>query len=201
PELAYARAAICGQAFITSQTGLYVLLLDANRCTISGRVTDGAGRGVAGATVRAGERSATTDADGFYTLSGLPSGTYTLTATLSGYQITPVSRTVTVTGDVSGQDFSATPLTYRISGRVSDSAGRGVAGATVRAGERSATTDAEGFYMLTDLPAGVYTLTISKSGCIIAPAQRTVTLPPDGLNQDFTATCLTARVVLPLIVR
>ncbi len=201
PEPAFAHAAICGQAFITSRTGLYVLLLDANRCTISGRVTDSAGRGVAGATVQTGDRSATTDADGFYTLSGLPPGTYTLTATLSSYQITPVSRTVTVSSDVSGQDFSATPLTYRISGRVTDSAGRGVAGATVQTGERSATTDADGFYTLSDLPTGDYTLTVSKSGCTIAPAQRTVTVPPDGVNQDFNAVCLTERVVLPLIVR
>ncbi len=201
PEWARARAAICGQAFITSQTRLYVLLLDANRCTISGRVTDNAGRGVAGALVQAGERSAATDADGFYTLSGLTTGTYTLTATLSGYQITPVSRTVTVSSDVSGQDFSATPLTYRISGRVIDSAGRGVAGATVQAGERSATTDADGFYTLSDLPAGDYTLTASTSGCTIAPAQRTVTVPPDGVNQDFNAVCLTERIFLPLIVR
>jgi ELWxxDGT repeat protein len=201
PEIAFARAEICGQTFITSSTNLYVLLSDPNRCTIRGRVTDNTGRGVAGATVRAGERSATTDADGFYALSGLPTGTYTLTATLSGYQITPVSRTVTLTGDVSGQDFSAAPLTYRISGRVSDGAGRGVAGATVRAGERSATTDADGFYALTDLPADDYTLTASKSGCTIAPPQRTVTVPPDGVNQDFNAVCLTERVFLPLIVR
>ncbi|MGB9750740.1 carboxypeptidase-like regulatory domain-containing protein [Roseiflexus castenholzii] len=124
PEPAFARAMICGQAFITSQTDLYVLLLNPNRCTISGRVTDGAGRGVAGATMQAGAQSATTDADGFYSLSGLPMGTYTLTAALSGYQITPVSRTVTVSSDVSGQDFSAAPLTYRISGRVTDGGAR-----------------------------------------------------------------------------
>ncbi len=201
PEPAFARVMICGQAFITSQTDLYVLLLNPARCTISGRVTDGAGRGVAGATVRAGAQSAATDADGFYTLSGLPTGTYTLTAALSGYQVTPVSRTVTLTGDVSGQDFSAAPLTYRISGRVTDGAGRGVAGATVRAGAQSAATDADGFYTMTNLPAGVYTLTASAPGCTIAPVQRTVTVPPDGVNHDFNAICLTERVVLPLIVR
>lgn len=88
-----------------------------------------------------------------------------------------------------------------ISGRVTDGAGRGVAGATVQAGEQSAATDAAGFYTMTDLPAGVYTLTASAPGCTIAPVQRTVTVPPDGVNQDFNAICLTERVVLPLIVR
>ncbi|ABU56233.1 Cna B domain protein [Roseiflexus castenholzii DSM 13941] len=114
---------ICGQAFITSQTDLYVLLLNPDRCTISGCVTDNAGRGVVGATVRAGAQSATTDADGFYTLSGLPMGTYTLTAALSIYQITSVSRTVTVSSDVSGQDFSAVPLAHLSHQRARDRRG------------------------------------------------------------------------------
>ncbi|WP_332249618.1 carboxypeptidase-like regulatory domain-containing protein [Roseiflexus castenholzii] len=84
---------------------------------------------------------------------------------------------------------------------MTDGAGRGVAGATVQAGAQSAATDAEGFYTMTDLPAGVYTLTVSAPGCTIAPVQRTVTVPPDGINHDFNAICLTERVVLPLIVR
>jgi ELWxxDGT repeat protein len=190
-EWAYARAVICGQVFITSQTNLYTLLIDPNRCTISGRVTDGAGNGVAGVTVSAGERSATTDASGFYAISGLPTGVYTLTATRSGYQITPASRTVTVNDHLSGQDFTATLLTYTISGRVTDGAGNGVAGVTVSAGERSATTDASGFYALSGLPTGVYTLTATRSGYQITPASRTVTVNDHLNGQDFTATLLT----------
>ncbi len=69
------------------------------------------------------------------------------------------------------------------------------------AGTQSAATDADGFYTMTNLPAGVYTLTASAPGCTIAPVQRTVTVPPDGVNHDFNAICLTERVVLPLIVR
>jgi ELWxxDGT repeat protein len=190
-EWAYARAVICGQVFITSQTNLYTLLIDPNRCTISGRVTDGAGNGVAGVTVSAGARSATTDANGFYAISGLPTGVYTLTATRSGYQITPASRTVTVNDHLSGQDFTATLLTYTISGRVTDGAGNGVAGVTVSAGERSATTDASGFYALSGLPTGVYTLTATRSGYQITPASRTVTVNDHLNGQDFTATLLT----------
>jgi inhibitor of cysteine peptidase len=182
---------ICGQVFITSQTNLYTLLIDPNRCTISGRVTDGAGNGVAGVTVSAGARSATTDANGFYAISGLPTGVYTLTATRSGYQITPASRTVTVNDHLSGQDFTATLLTYTISGRVTDGAGNGVAGVTVSAGARSATTDANGFYAISGLPTGVYTLTATRSGYQITPASRTVTVNDHLSGQDFTATLLT----------
>jgi len=201
PEWAYAHAVICGQAFITSQTNLYTLLIDPNRCTVSGRVTDGAGNGVAGVTVSAGARSATTDATGFYTISGLPTGVYTLTATRSGYQITPASRTVTVNDHLSGQDFTATLLTYTVGGRVMDGAGNGVAGVTVSAGAHSATTDANGFYALSGLSSGVYALRAEKPGCLIEPAQRAVTLPPDQDAQDFTAICLTERAFLPLVIR
>ena len=113
PEWAYAHAVICGQAFITSQTNLYTLLIDPNRCTISGRVTDGAGNGVAGVTVSAGERSATTDANGFYALSGLSSGVYALRAEKPGCLIEPAQRAVTLPPDHDAQDFTAICLTER----------------------------------------------------------------------------------------
>jgi inhibitor of cysteine peptidase len=152
-------------------------------------------------TVSAGARSATTDANGFYAISGLPTGVYTLTATRSGYQITPASRTVTVNDHLSGQDFTATLLTYTISGRVTDGAGNGVAGVTVSAGARSATTDANGFYAISGLSSGVYALRAEKPGCLIEPAQRAVTLPPGQDAQDFTVICPTERAFLPLVIR
>jgi inhibitor of cysteine peptidase len=158
---------------------------------IRGRVTDGAGNGVAGVTISDGTRSATTDAQGFYALSGVPAGAYTLTPSRDGYAFAPASRTVTVTGDLSGQDFTATLVTYAIRGRVTDSAGNGVAGVTVSDGTRSATTDAQGFYALSGVPAGAYTLTPSRDGYAFAPASRTVTVTGDLSGQDFTATLVT----------
>lgn len=59
--------------------------------TIQGTVTDPNGSVVAGATVKvtgatlAAERTATTDEDGFYRLTALPAGTYTLMITMSGF--------------------------------------------------------------------------------------------------------------------
>ncbi|MBA3714805.1 MAG: carboxypeptidase regulatory-like domain-containing protein, partial [Pyrinomonadaceae bacterium] len=53
---------------------------------------------------------------------------------------------------------------------MTDANGAVVAGAEVKASGttlasgRSATTDAEGFYRLTALPAGTYTLTVSQTG-------------------------------------
>ena len=60
--------------------------------TISGRVLDSQGAALPGATVVArspnlqGSREAVTSGNGDYILSGLPSGPYTITVSLSGFQ-------------------------------------------------------------------------------------------------------------------
>ena len=65
---------------------------------------------------------------------------------------------------------NAQTTTSTIEGTVRDANGALVAGATVKASgttlaaERTATTDAEGFYRLAALPAGTYTLTVSQTG-------------------------------------
>ena len=74
---------------------LTVLLLPASAqtttSTIEGTVKDANGAVVAGATVKASsatlsvERSATTNADGFYRIPALPAGEYTVTTTGSGF--------------------------------------------------------------------------------------------------------------------
>ncbi len=51
--------------------------------------------------------SALTDADGYYTLAGLPAGDYTLTAVQAGQQFTPASRSVTLPPDAAQQNFQA----------------------------------------------------------------------------------------------
>jgi len=75
--------------------------------TLSGRVRDGSGNGIAGVTVAAGAGgSATTAASGDYTITGLVAGTYTLTPAKAGYTFSPPSRTVSVPPDATGQDFA-----------------------------------------------------------------------------------------------
>ena len=62
---------------------------------------------------------------------------------------------------------AAQTTTSTIEGKVTDATGAAVPGAevsvsgTTLAAERSATTDATGFYRVTALPAGNYTLTIA----------------------------------------
>ncbi len=66
--------------------------------------------GLSGVTVTDGFRTVTTNASGGYTILGVPNGSYTLTARLSGYDITPLgfANPVAVNGiNVSGKNFTA----------------------------------------------------------------------------------------------
>ncbi|HET6514710.1 MAG TPA: fibronectin type III domain-containing protein [Thermodesulfovibrionales bacterium] len=58
-------------------------------------------------------RTIVTDSNGNYTFTGLPSGTYTISPTTSGYTFSPPSSTIAINGaDVKGINFVATPIIY-----------------------------------------------------------------------------------------
>jgi CARDB/Kelch motif len=66
--------------------------------------------------------TATSNINGYYTLTGLIADTYTITPSKSGYIFSPASRTVSVPPNATGQDFAATQTgiiswTYRASMR------------------------------------------------------------------------------------
>ena len=55
--------------------------------------------------------SITADSSGQFTLNNLPAGNYTVTATRSGYAMTPPSQSVTLTtGGATGVNFTAQPV-------------------------------------------------------------------------------------------
>ena len=81
---------------------------------VSGQVKDGQNNPIADVTLTLGQgtqvmQTATTDSTGTYTLTAVLLGSYTLTPTKSGYSFTPTTRTVSVSANISGQDFVATP--------------------------------------------------------------------------------------------
>lgn len=121
-----------------------------------------------------------TDSDGFYSLTDLPSGRYTLRATATGFQ----NDTETLDLDSSNQprrvDFllPTAPNQQRgsIAGRVTNGDDEGLQDVTVRvtAGPstgQSVTTDADGDYVIEDLPVGTYALSFTRTGY----ASRTIT--------------------------
>lgn len=97
--------------------------------------------------------------------------------------------------------------TYRVAGRILDS--NGLPAANVRVdvtGVEVPTgwarfTDSNGVYGVAELPAGSYTLTPMKDGFRFEPASRTLTVPPNGVAQDFTMfTAQSGELKPPLLV-
>ncbi len=158
--------------------------------TISGTVSDGVtGRAISGATVADGGLSATTDANGNYTLTKVTEGTQNLTATASDYA--PQSATVLVgPGAAVSQSFALTPLPGSITGQVTDaSTATPVSGALVSytAGGTtySATTDGNGMYVLSGVVEGTYSVTASGTGY----ASQTLAVsvgPAAGVTQNWS---------------
>jgi predicted MPP superfamily phosphohydrolase len=136
---------------------------------IRGQVKDAStGKVVQGAKVEASgptTSSTTTDSNGNYTLT-LPPGTYTLTASASGYQSQTKTGITVATGKTTTVDFALSPLAQLgcIKGRVTDAVSRqGLKGAKVEAKgpiTASTTTDSDGSYSL-PLPPGRYSVTAS----------------------------------------
>ena len=158
--------------------------------SITGRVTDAANETpIAGATVSDGVRSTPTDSYGWYAITNVPPGTYTVTASAAGYNSS--SKLVAVTdGQTSTASFALTSLepatkpmwvasiVFRVTGRnlrldIKVASGSGaVAGAQVqvklvRDGSQSwtlsGTTDSSGMVSLTvpKAPAGNYVATVT----------------------------------------
>ncbi len=180
--------------------------------SISGRITTSNGAGLSGVTVIldgvyagcSGTRSATTDANGYYsfTTDSLYSGSGTLTPLLHGYAFSPASRPISAVGnsDFRGQDFMAMPL-HSIYGTVTMRRA-GLAGIAITlSGAPSiytVVTNNSGGYSFGDLASGTYTVTPSSAaGYVFTPENRTITLDTnsDSTGQDFTAACASGYVV------
>ena len=85
--------------------------------TVSGKVIDSNSQPIAGARVQlsCSTDTATTAEDGTYRLSDIPNGTYTITASKTGYNETSAPTQVMVSGsDVTEQDITLTPINYNI---------------------------------------------------------------------------------------
>jgi hypothetical protein len=179
-----ARSVVVGP----SATGVnFTALL--NTYTISGTIRVN-GAGLPGVSVTDGTRSATTSASGQYTLSGAPSGAYTVTPAAAGYTFTPAARSVTVAAsDQTGVDFTAASSTYRISGRITLN-GSPLSGVSVAVGAATVTTDVAGYYEAAGLSPGSYAVQPARSGYAFSPSTRTLTVGPDRTDAGFTAVSL-----------
>jgi len=159
-----------------------------NTFSISGTVRL-SGSALPGITITAGVKSAVTDSAGQYTISGLAAGAYTVAPLGSSYSFTPASASVTLSSNLTGVDFTAAAVTYRIGGQITQG-GLGLAGITLSVGGTPVTTDASGNYSVTGLSAGTYTIQPTSAGYQYSPSARTVTIGPDRTDANFTAQAL-----------
>ncbi|AKQ63630.1 regulator of chromosome condensation, RCC1 [Myxococcus hansupus] len=129
----------------------------------------------AGTTVTLDEAglTSTTDAQGRYTFSNVPTGTYTLTARRNAY--TQVQRTVEVRAGVTlSVSFNLEPLYGQLAGTIQLQGASNHAGITVTLDEAglTSTTNAQGQYAFNNVTPGTYTLTARRN--FYAQVQRTV---------------------------
>lgn len=158
--------------------------------SLTGQISGGG----SGVTVTDGVRTTTSYLGASFTyeyrLDNVPPGSWNLIATRAGSTFTPgFTNPVTVTNaHRTGLNFTATSgTTYRIHGRVVES-GVGVSGVTIAAGSTSGKTDSLGYYVLSGLAPGTYTLTPSLSPWRFSPVSRSVTITAsDLLDIDFVA--------------
>jgi len=161
--------------------------------TISGTVSS-AGVILPGVTVTLSGKSSgstTTDALGYYYFTGLTAGSYSVSASMTGYSISPASIPVTITNtNQIGKNFTATPI-YAISGTITEDASP-LSGVTVTLtgdGTGSKVTGAGGTYSFTGLADGDYIVTPTLAGYTFGPTHKDIALSgADSTGNDFEAT-------------
>lgn len=136
--------------------------------SVTGTVVDSNHSPINGATVSIGQASTTTNSAGAFTLSNVPAGTRSITASASGYL--SGNRNVTV---VSGQAVDAGEIVLQtadisavgtVTGFVYDPNDDAIHGALVSIGQLNTTTNEQGAFSLTNIPAGLQTIQASASG-------------------------------------
>lgn len=165
--------------------------------TVAGRVY---GAGAANVTVTLSAVSgtpasatATCDASGAFTFTGLSSGVFLLVPSSPGTIFAPAESLVTVTDrDVAGPYFVASSAASRsIAGTVSGAVQSGVKVTLSGPVNAEVNTDASGIYVFADLIDGDYELTAALDGYVFVPETIDVTLSgtnPVSTGNDFTAT-------------
>lgn len=122
--------------------------------SLSGLVVTSGLTPVAGATVTSGLQSTKSNANGNYSLSGLTPGANPATANAAGFDSAQTTVNI-LAGATINYNFAMVKASAVITGTITNSdLGTPIAGATVYAGNASTSTDGNGHYTFTNLPAG-----------------------------------------------
>ncbi|NLE60810.1 MAG: PEGA domain-containing protein [Planctomycetes bacterium] len=138
--------------------------------TIAGTVTDTTSQPIADVTVSTspGGYAATTNGSGQYTIDDVPIGSYSVTASKSGYSTDTQNGVMVNEGETTTVNFSleAGPTTGTVSGWVKDNSSNPISGAVVQTltGGYVTTTAGDGTYTLANVVPGTYTVQAAKNG-------------------------------------
>ena len=170
---------------------------------ISGVVRDASGQPVPDAQLQINDNygfSATTytNINGYYSRPGISNGMYIVMATKSGYSIAPSVGNIfqSVSGANVTKDFVATSQNYSISGTILSDTGQSVGNVQIQVSDNygfsaTATTNANGYYQVSGLSNGLYTVNPTKSGYGITVNSSNIFQFVNGANvtgKNFTAT-------------
>ena len=146
--------------------------------TVSGTVSLSDGGSAEGASLQLKSGGSNTggpvsaESGGGYTITGVPAGTYTIEAALTGYTTGTITE-FTVSANVSGKDITLQKITgptYTVSGTISLSGGGSAEGASLQLKRGDSNTGSpvsagsDGGYTITGVPAGTYTIEVSLTG-------------------------------------
>ena len=191
------RATPCGEHVNFRLTFQWTIASGATGA-ITGTVRDASNNPLSGATVSVSPsgQNTTTAGNGTYTISNLAVGTYTVTASKSGYTSQVQSNVQVPSGGSATVNFNLTQggTTGTISGTITDANNSNpINGATVQTttGGHSTTSNASDDYTLINVTAGSYTVEASATGyqtnslsnVVVNVGQTTdadVALTPDG---------------------
>lgn len=152
--------AVCLVAVVSLCCGVFLVACGQPDPTasISGYVNDTKGNVIAGATVKVGDKTATTNEEGMYELTGLPYEALVITASKEGYL--DGSESIALEGlaildekqNVYGATQNITVMQLgTVTGTIRDNLGNAVSGAKVTVDGIEALTDAQGKYELKGL--------------------------------------------------
>jgi hypothetical protein len=191
PHYSFAPASVSVTNLLGDQTVNFVGT--PGSVTLGGRITVGANGLFNVSVTLSGDvtGSTKTDAQGNYAFSVAVGKTYIVTPSLTHYTFSPPSQTFNnLSGDQTA-DFAATLDTHTISGHIIDGTNAPLANVTLNltGGQTtSTTTNANGDYSFTNLPAGAtYTVTPSLVNYNFTPTSRTFTDLSANQTSDFTA--------------
>jgi hypothetical protein len=173
-----------GSITVTASQTVSIVMTPATY-TLSGTIHTGSmtGSGLAGATVSVAGKTATTASDGTFSITGIPAGSYTYTATKTGY-VSYTSGAFTMSSNlVAATYLPPLPTTYSITGTVKSmtSSGPAISGATVYLAGQTLTTGSNGTFSANGIAAGTYPINIVAQGYGIYTASITITT-----NQTLT---------------